>query len=407
MSFCPFRTVAGYVFFAFVGPEDREFDTHTVGNRDGEWEQSRREDAVSMLQSSDSGWGLHSCWMRSAERVTVDLCYWLLVPPSIFSVAFSLLLRQPSCQFSPNYFPFFLFFWKAHYNWENFNCLDRFNDLRMLINFSFSSLSHLPPPTFPLPPASSHCLLTCWPICMYVSVCAWVYSTTLPLLPGLIIVLRRERFLLVFGIHGNASFHEEQSVYGDQELLPFLLSRSGPTRSFHFPFPLHYSPLRHLPPSFLPLSYISYISLTVPPKHLDLTRPHALRIFSAFLALTFFALWFVPVCLPCPPHTCLKWIAFTHLPHGLSLLSFIEFSWNQLIHQCLCFSAYACFLPLSCRNTTEFSIISWRASDSVDHLNDLFTCSNQLAQFPFMQILMQTMRFRVTADCLIRSNIFF
>lgn len=59
----------------------------------------------------------------------------------------------------------------------------------------------------------------CWPICVYVSVCM---SPTAPLCPSSLAWLLscEERFLLVFGIRGNTSFHEEPSVYGDHSAPP-------------------------------------------------------------------------------------------------------------------------------------------------------------------------------------------
>lgn len=80
-----------------------------------------------------------------------------------------------------------------------------------------------------------HGLLTCWPICMYVRAALLCPSS-------LAWLLSCESFLLVFGIHGNASFHEELSVYADQELLPFLFwlpsfSHSAPPALHSSPFP--------------------------------------------------------------------------------------------------------------------------------------------------------------------------
>ncbi len=116
-----------------------------------------------------------------------------------------------------------------------------------------------------------------------------VSLSTAPLCPSSLAWLLScgERFLLVFGIHGNASFHEELSVCDDQELLPFLSSflSLSPTRSLLFPFPLHYALLCHLPRSFLPLAYISYTSPRYP-QHLPLScsfrSPCTFHIFSAF-----------------------------------------------------------------------------------------------------------------------------
>lgn len=161
----------------------------------------------------------------------------------------------------------------------------------------------------------------CWPICVYVSVCM---SPTAPLCPSSLAWLLscEERFLLVFGIRGNTSFHEEPSVYGDH---------SAPPTPHSSPFPYITLSATTSPVFFfLPLAYISCIALAIPSMSLccaPFTFLCALHIFSAFLALTFCSV-ICPYSTQAPP-TCLKWKAFTHLPRGLLLLRFIEFPWTD------------------------------------------------------------------------------
>lgn len=210
----------------------------------------------------------------------------------------------------------------------------RNSSLFYFIFFHFSwhktHLRHLLHPTFY--PLQHHRLA--FLLLTHLCVCVCVHesnSTTLPLLPGLIIVLRRA---LPFSIW-----------YPWQHILPWravcLRWSFSPTHSSLFPFPLHYS-LRNSPVFFLPLAYISCIALAIPSMSLCCAP------FTFLCTRWPFALWFVPtVHATQAPATCLKWKAFTHLPCGLLLLRFIEFPWTDpFISVRYCMFVFSCWAVL-------------------------------------------------------------
>lgn len=210
----------------------------------------------------------------------------------------------------------------------------------------------------------------CWPICVYVSVCM---SPTAPLCPSSLAWLLscEERFLLVFGIRGNTSFHEEPSVYGDH---------SAPPTPHSSPFPYITLSATASPVFFFSAFSLHFLHRPCYPKHVTLLRslyislrtPYFLCIFSADLLLC---------------HLSLQYTGPSYMSQMKSLYTFtswpftVEVYWVSLnwpIHQCALL--YVCFLPLSCaksRNHTEHPVISLRVPDFVELLNALYTYTNQ------------------------------
>lgn len=207
----------------------------------------------------------------------------------------------------------------------------------------------------------------------HLCVCVCVHesnSTTLPLLPGLIIVLRRA---LPFSIW-----------YPWQHILPWravcLRWSLSPTHSSLFPFPLHYSLRNRLPRFFFSAFSLHFLHRPCYPKHVTLLRslyislrtPYFLCIFSADLLLC---------------HLSLRYTGPSYMSQMKSLYTFtswpftVEVYWVSLnwpIHQCALL--YVCFLLLSCaksRNHTEHPVISLRVPDYVELLNALYTYTNQ------------------------------
>lgn len=157
--------------------------------------------------------------------------------------------------------------------------------------------------------------------------CAWVHSSSLPLLPGLIIVWQRA---LPFSIW-----------YPWQHMKNRLRQSLNPTHSSLFPFPLHYSLLHHLP-HFFPAFNLHFLHLQSYFEHLTLLLctfclPTLFLHFEEWLL----ALWFVP-----NSDSFMSWLK--------NLYTFTPVYWismNWLIHLCVLY-----FSPVEqrqSRNNTE------------------------------------------------------
>lgn len=176
-------------------------------------------------------------------------------------------------------------YWRSLHFSARSPVLSRNSSLFYFIFFHFSRhkthLPHLLHPTFY--PLQHHRLALL--LLTHLCVCVCVHesnSTTLPLLPGLIIVLRRA---LPFSIW-----------YPWQHILPWravcLRWSFSPTHSSLFPFPLHYS-LRNRLPRFFSAFSLHFLHRPCYPKHVTLLRslyislrtPYFLCIFSADLLL--------------------------------------------------------------------------------------------------------------------------
>lgn len=202
-------------------------------------------------------------------------------------------------------------------------------------------ISHLLYVTFS-PPISS------WPSYLLTYLYVRACSAALPLLPGLIIVLRKLPFSIRYPWQRILPWRAVCLCWSGAPSIPLLASlflSLSPTRSSLFPFPLHYS-LLHLYPH--PLLYCLQSTFSTSALRFSLCRallhllPHP-HILSAFLVLAFLLCELsLHACSAPPPH-----VSFTHLPHWLLLLRFIElfgtdsFIVRVTVFVCSCLSSHA------------------------------------------------------------------